>query len=212
MDKNQKYTQLLKQQIENLKKENRYLEFKSNYQDAVKLGRYISALSNGACLDRQDFAYLYFGVDDKTLEIKGTKFDIAKTNAQGNQSLEIYLRQYIQPKIDFKIDEFFYEGKLRIVFFKIPAAVSEPTTFMGKPCTRVDSHVTELTPYTDWMREIYTSKVDWTAQIIDDATIEDLDPDAIRIARDGYKLRFPDFAEEMQSWSDEVFLDKANLT
>ena len=83
MDKNQKYIQLLKQQIENLKKENRYLEFKSNYQDAFKLGRYISALSNGACLDRQDFAYLYFGVDDKTLEIKGTKFDIAKPMLKG---------------------------------------------------------------------------------------------------------------------------------
>ena len=92
MDKNQKYTQLLKLQIDNLKKENRFLEFKSNYQDAIKLGKYISALSNGACLDRQDYAYLYFGVDDKTLEIKGTIFDVAKTNAQGNQSLEIYLR------------------------------------------------------------------------------------------------------------------------
>ena len=212
MDKNQKYTQLLKLQIDNLKKENRFLEFKSNNQDAIKLGKYISALSNGACLDRQDYAYLYFGVDDKTLEIKGTIFDVAKTNAQGNQSLEIYLRQYTQPKIDFKIDEFLYEGKQRIVFFKIPAAVSEPTTFMGKPYTRVDSHVTELTPYTDWMREIYTSKVDWTAQIIEDATIDDLDADAIRVAREGYKLRFPDFAEAMHTWSDEVFLDKANLT
>ena len=60
MDKNLKYTQILKQQLKNFKDENRFLEFKSNYQEAVKLGRYISALSNGACLDRQDFAYLYF--------------------------------------------------------------------------------------------------------------------------------------------------------
>lgn len=52
--KDDKYTSLLKEQIATLKKENRYLEFKSNYQEAQKLGKYISALSNGACLDRQD--------------------------------------------------------------------------------------------------------------------------------------------------------------
>lgn len=212
MDKNQKYTHLLKQQIESIKKENRFLEFKSNYQEAVKLGKYISALSNGACLDRQDYAYLYFGVDDETLEIKGTTFDVSKTKSQGNQSLEIYLRQYVQPKISFGIDEFWYEGVHRVVFFKIPAAIGEPTTFMNKPYIRVDSHVTELTPYTQWMREIYTSKVDWTAQVIEDATIEDLDAEAIRLAREGYKQRYPDYAVEMQEWSDEVFLDKANLT
>lgn len=212
MDKNLKQTDLLKGQIASMKKENRYLEFKSNYQEAQKLGRYISALSNGACLDRQDYAYLYFGVDDTTLNVKGTIFDASKIKAQGNQSLEIYLRQCIAPKVNFTIDEFMYEGTTRVVVFKIPAAVSEPTTFMNKPYVRVDSHVTELTPYKEWMREIYTSKVDWTAKIIEDATIEDLDGEAIRLARDGYKLRFPDFIHEMESWSDAVFLDKANLT
>lgn len=64
MDKNQKYTDLLNEQINSTKKETRWLEFKSNYQEPIKLGRYISALSNGACLDHQDDAYLYFGVDD----------------------------------------------------------------------------------------------------------------------------------------------------
>ena len=85
MEKNQKQTNLLKEQIASMKKENRYLEFKSNYQEAQKLGRYISALSNGACLDRQDYAYLYFGVDDTTLNVKGTTFDASKIKAQGNQ-------------------------------------------------------------------------------------------------------------------------------
>lgn len=144
MDKDQKYTRLLKEQICAFKKENRWLEFKSNYQEATKLGRYISALSNGACLDREEFAYLYFGVDNDTLGIKGTTFDSAATKAQGNQSLEIYLRQYVSPKIDFKIEDFMYEGAVRVVRFKIPAAVNEPTAFMGKPYVRVDSHVTEL--------------------------------------------------------------------
>ena len=32
------------------------------------------------------------------------------------------------------------------------------------------------------------------------------------MARDGYRQRFPDYAEAIQEWSDEVFLDKAGLT
>ena len=212
MDKNEKYTELLKEQIATLKKENRFLEFKSNYQDYNRLGKYISALSNGACLDHQDFAYLYFGVEDGTLLVKGTTFDVAKQKAEGNQSLEIYLRRMVSPKITFEIDEFQYEGKLRIVVFVIPAAVKEPTCYMGKPYIRVDSHVTELTPYTDWMREIYMTDIDWSAQVIDDATLDSLDSAAILEARKGYKERFPKLAAEADSWSDEVFLDRAKLT
>ena len=83
---------------------------------------------------------------------------------------------------------------------------------MGKPYVRVDSHVTELTKYPDWMRVIYMSKVDWSAQLIEDASLDDLDADAIRLAREGYRQRFPAYADEMLQWDDKVFLDKANLT
>ena len=215
MDKNTKYSKLLDEQIESIKKENRYLEFKSNYQDADQIGKYISALSNGACLDGQDFGYLYFGVQDETLEVIGTSFKPSVVKAQGNQALELYLRLMISPKINFSIDDFIYQqhGKsMRIVVFKIPAAVREPTYYKQKPWIRVDSHTTDLTPYPEWIRKIYNSKIDWTSCIIEDATIEDLDEDAIQLARNGYKQRFPDFAEALQTWDDTTFLDKAGLT
>ncbi len=212
MNKNIQYTNKLREQIKTLKKENRYLEFKSNYQEADRLGKYISALSNGACLDKEDYGYLYFGIEDETLNVKGTTFDIFNMKAKGNQSLELYLRQYISPKINFTIEEFLYDEKVRIVMFRIPAAKNEPTCFMNKSYVRVDSHLTELAPYTDWMRMIYTSMTDWTAEIVPDATIDDLDKDAIKIVRNGYNLRFPDYAQEASEWSNQVFLDKANLT
>lgn len=87
-------------------RENRHLEFKSNYQDANSLGEYISALSNGATLDNDDYGYLFFGVNDATLEIEGTTFNPAaqkvsfkldKSNKTPNQYLEMGLRQYITP-------------------------------------------------------------------------------------------------------------------
>ena len=115
MNINIKYTDLLRKQIAEVKKETHWLEFKSNYQEVDKLGRYISALANGACLDHEDFAYLYFGVDDETLCVMGTTFDVSKVKAKGNQALELYLRQYITPCIPFEFEEFlfddgFYDG------------------------------------------------------------------------------------------------------
>jgi ATP-dependent DNA helicase RecG len=121
----------------------------------------------------------------------------------------------ISPKINFSIEDFTYQkngNPLRLVVFKIPAAVGQPTCFKQKSWIRVDSHTTDLAPYTEWIRKIYNSRTDWTAQIIEDATIEDLDKDAIQSAREGYGQRFPDFSETLQTWNDATFLDKAGLT
>ena len=212
MDKNNRYIQLLKHQIAKYKKEKRFIEYKSNYQDATKLGRYISALSNGACLENEEYAYLYFGVEDETLEVRGTTFDSSKVKAKGNQLLEIFLRQYITPKIDFIINEFFYDNTKRIVVFVIPAAKDEPTCFMNVPYIRVDSSVTDMRPYSDWMRTIYNSRTDWSKVIVEEASINDLDENAIKKARFGFAERYPDVAEELASWDDKTFLDKAKIT
>ncbi|MCH5176308.1 MAG: putative DNA binding domain-containing protein [Prevotellaceae bacterium] len=212
MSKDKEYTILLKKQIAEIGKEVRSLEFKSNYQDAERLGKYISALSNGACLDNEEFGYLYFGVEDETLKLIGTTFDASRTKAKGNQNLEIFLRQYIMPKIDFKIEEFYDEEEKRFVVFTIPAAKGEPTCFMNIPYVRVDSSVADLRPYTEWMRIIYNSQKDWTAEVIPDATLDDLDPKAIRLARDKYKELHPSRNEEIDSWDDMTFLNKAHIT
>ncbi len=212
MNKNREHTALLKKQIAEIGKEVRFLEFKSNYQDADRLGKYISALSNGACLDNEEFGYLYFGVEDETLILIGTTFDASHIKAKGNQNLEIFLRQYITPKINFKIEEFYDESGKRFVVFSVPAAKGEPTCFMNIPYIRVDSSVTDLRPYTEWMRNIYNSQKDWTAEVIADATMDDLDKDAIEKAREGYKQRYPNLADECDGWDDKVFLDKACLT
>lgn len=46
MEKNKKYTDLLKSQIASYKGETRHIEFKSNYLRAEDVGKYISAISN----------------------------------------------------------------------------------------------------------------------------------------------------------------------
>lgn len=212
MDHNTKYSDLINTLIATNQKEKRYLEFKSNYQDPEKIGKYLSALSCGACLDNQDYGYLVFGVDDSTLEIVGTTFDASKEKFKGDQPLELALRQYINPKINFQIIEFHYYDKQRIVIFEIPAAKAEPTTFQNIAYVRVDSCLTELKTYPDWTRQLYNSRSDWTAHIIEEATIEHLDTEAINKARKGFIEKNPQLASQIESWDDITFLNKARLT
>lgn len=217
----QQYADLLDSLIAKQRKECRYIEFKSNYQDANALGEYISALSNGATLDNEDYGYLFFGIDDKSLELIGSSFDpysqkfsfrLDKSTKSPNQYLELGLRQYVTPKINFSIDIFTSNNGKRIVVFKIPAAREEPTYFMGKAYVRVDSCKTDLRNYPEWMRQIYNSRRDWSAEVISDATINDLHPEAIAIAKQGYKERNPDISEDVDNWTLETFLDRAKIT
>ncbi|MDE7421787.1 MAG: putative DNA binding domain-containing protein [Muribaculaceae bacterium] len=211
-DKDKRYSELLDKQIAESKKECRSLEFKSNYLEYERLGKYISALSNGACLDGEDYSYLYFGIDDKTLNIKGTTFGENEEKAKGKQSLDLTLRREITPKINFQFETFYYYGNQRIVRLKIPKAKGEPTMFNWKAFIRVESNLTSLEQYPEWMRALYNSEIDWSSEIVEGATFADLDPKAISVAREGYKQRYPYLSDECDSWEDTVFLDKASLT
>ena len=152
-DKDKRYSLLLDKQIAQSKKENRSLEFKSNHLEYERIGKYISALSNGACLDGEDFGYLYFGVEDKTFFIKGTTFGENEEKAKGQQSLELTLHREITPKINFQFETFHYYGNQRIVRLRIPRAKGEPTMFNWKGYIRVDSNVTSLEQYPEWMSD-----------------------------------------------------------
>lgn len=213
---------LLDELIVKNNRETRHLEFKSNYQDPNALGEYISALSNGATLDNKENGYLFFGVNDTTLEIVGTTFNpstqkasfkLDKSNKNPNQYLEMGLRQYINPKINFQIQSFTANNGNHVVAFIIPAAKEEPTYFMGKSYVRVDSCKTELKNYPTWIRQIYNARKDWSAEIVESATINDLDPEAITQALEGYCQRFPHrAADAKEKWSITEFLDHAKVT
>lgn len=53
---------------------------------------------------------------------------------------------------------------------------------------------------------------DWSAEIIDNASLEDLDPAAIAKARELYTNAHKDKADEIASWDDTTFLNKAKIT
>jgi ATP-dependent DNA helicase RecG len=213
MTRDQELTELLDSCIRTYAVENRFLEFKSNHVSPEDLGKYISALSNGACLEQKDDGYLFFGVDDHSHKVVGTSFDISIAK-KGNQDLELFLRVNTTPKINFQVERFFYKGNENcpISVFIIPAASEQPTCFQNVPYIRVNSSTTNLRDYHDWMRSIYNSRTDWSKEIIPEASLDDLDPEAVIKARHGFAERYPDKKEYIDSLDDSTFLDKAKIT
>lgn len=101
--------------------ENEVVEFKKaeNNFDFDDLGKYFSALSNEANLRDKSFAWLVFGVHDKTREILGTTF---KNSMKSLQKLKQDLSQHTTDNNTFRdIHELNVDEK-RVLMFQIPAA------------------------------------------------------------------------------------------
>lgn len=149
----QQLTELLNELV-NHSEESEWIEFKLNYLSKEEIGKQLSALSNGACLQNQPFGYLAFGVEDKTHLIKGTKFK-AKSHKEREEPLEHWLIQRLSPKIDFSIHEFDYDSERHISIFKIPAAKNIPVEFFHRAYIRVNSITRNLSEFPEKQAKIW---------------------------------------------------------
>ena len=192
--------------------EDEVVEFKKaeNSFSFDELGKYFSALSNEANLRDKDFAWLVFGVHDKTREILGTSY---KNGMKSLQKLKYDLSQHTTDGNTFRdIYELKVEGK-RVLMFQIPAAPRGiPMAWQGHFYARRGESLValDMSKYEEIRRQ--TVNEDWTAEVVVDATLDDLDKEAIAKAREGYKQRYPTLAKECDVWEDKMFLDKAGLT
>lgn len=205
--------QNLIRELVSLPNETEWLEFKKNHCEPQLLGKYLSALSNSACLHDKPKGYLIFGIEDKTHAVIGTDFNPAKTKAKGNQDLSIWLSTRLRPNVGFDISTLEYDGKPTVIFAVNPA-IDQPVTFCGTAYIRISSNTTELAKYPVKEREIWNRRhrVDWSAGVCEKAAIDDLDPEAIKKARVEYITKFPSKASEVNGWDDMQFLNKIKLT
>lgn len=197
-----------------LTKETDWVEFKSStIKPNEKLGDYISGLSNAACIHHQPFAYLVLGIDNNNHHLTGTTYSF-KTLKKGNEDLEFWIRRYLTPSIRFEHFVCSYNPSVTLELFRIPAAVSEPTSFQGKPSIRIGTSLTQLKDYPLYAKAIYNSQEDWSAKTIDRASIKNLDEQAIKEARIKFKEKKTGttIANEIDKWDDITFLDKAKIT
>lgn len=196
-----------------LPKENEWVEFKTgNVTTNDKLGQYISGLSNAACIANKSFAYLVFGINDDTHEVEGTNYKF-KNRKEGNEELELWIKRYLSPSVKFDHLTCDYNAQ-HVEIFRIPAAIGEPTNFKFYPYIRFDSSLTDLKKYPHYLRAIYNSQTDWSAQIVDKASIDDLDENAIKIAKEKYKEKNTNqpFYNDIDNWSSKTFLDRLKIT
>ena len=92
-----------------LPKETEWVEYKDNNYNPTLIGEYISALSNSACLENKEYAYLIFGIENETYTIKGTTFK-PKNEKVGNQEIENWIATLLNPRVDFRIYELNKQG------------------------------------------------------------------------------------------------------
>lgn len=137
-----------------LPKECEWAEFKSNLKTEEEIGKYISALSNGACLQNEPYGYLVFGVNDITLQAEGTSFK-ATMHKVGNEELEHWLLQRLSPRIEISIHETVYNDRL-ITLFQIQAAHGQPTCFSQHDYVRVGSITRSLKDFPEKEKKIWT--------------------------------------------------------
>lgn len=168
---------------------------------------YVSAIAN------MEGGDLVIGVHDKTLEIVGTDtYNYDKQKA----ILRLTERCVNLSTEDLYIDEFITDDTNRKVWvIHIPKHLPKRPVFAhNKAWQRIeDSLVAMTTERTSAiLDEPIFSETDWSAQIVSDATIDDLDEVAIAKARMMFKKvhsRIPE--AEVNAWTVETFLSKCGI-
>ena len=162
-------------------------------------------------LKNQSSGWLFFGIKDKPpREIVGTQYrpDVSSLNN---------LKYEVARQTNGLTFQEIYELNLpkgRILMFQIPAApVGMPTSWKGHYYGRDGESLSPLS-----MQELETIRHqiemrDWSAQICREATIDDLDCEAINVARIKFQHKYIDtrFGKDVEKWDVMTFLDKAKL-
>lgn len=200
------------QSLRNLTAENEIVEFKEakTGYDFTKLGMYFSALSNEANLKGKPYAWLVFGVENKKHSTVGSQFRPLRKNLD---SLKSEIANKTTNRITFIEIYELNEPEGRVVMFQIPAAPKGfPIAFNGHYYGRDDEELSPLNLEEIERIRAQATTEDWSAAILPDATIEDLDNESIALARKNYKNKFPEKASDVDNWNDITFLNKAKIT
>ncbi len=187
------------------------VEFKEakNGYNFNKLGRYFSALSNEANLIRHSSAWLVFGVNNYR-QVVGTTY---RSNRPDLDRLKEEIANKTSHRITFiEIHEVPHENG-RVVLFQIPAAPKGlPIAFEGHYYGRDGESLSPLNLEEIERIRAQATQEDWSAAVVPGAGLNDLDEEALTVARKNFKNKFPDKAAEVDGWDDATFLNKAKLT
>lgn len=201
-------------QYRQMPSETEWLEFKeAKYNfDLDNLGKYFSALSNEANLKSQPSGWIIFGIKNKLpREIVGTQY---RTDAASLQNLKHEIATYTNGLTFQEVYPLLLpEG--RVLMFQIPPApAGMPTSWKGHFYGRDGESLSSLSMHELETIRHHIEAFDWSAHICNEATINDLDSEALNIARTKFQDKHlgTRFGKDAEKWDDVTFLDKAKLT
>lgn len=174
---------------------------------------YVSAIAN------MEGGVLVIGAKDKTLEIVGTDLNGVTFNGSPatTQSATFKLIEqctYLSSE-GLHIDEYITDDTKKCVWVvRVPKHMPrKPVLAHKKAWQRIEDSLVKLTPEReDAILSEPIAGQDWSAEIVAGATLDDLDPKAIRLAREKYKELYPSKTKEVDEWDDIKFLNKAHIT
>lgn len=191
--------------------ENELVEFKEakNQYAFDKLGKYFSALSNEANLCGQNRAWLVLGVkDDRT--VVGTQF---RTKTADLMSLKKEIADKVTHRLTFIAIHEVAHPQGRVLLFEIPAAPQGlPIAWDGHYFGRDGESLGALNIEEIERIRLQNRADDWSAVTLPEASLEDLDPEAIEQARKSFARKNPRLIAELEAWDTPTFLNKAKLT
>ncbi len=169
---------------------------------------YVSAIAN------MRGGHLVIGVEDQTLNITGI------------QNFHDYTPENLPARITGNCTHLVTEGlyvenytttdtNKTVWIIHIPKhAPRKPVIAHKQPWQRLGDNLVRLTHEREAaiLSEPLSNIEDWSAAIVPDAAIDDLDPAAILKARENYKNKFPGQAKDVDQWDDITFLNKAKVT
>ncbi|WP_137888384.1 ATP-binding protein [Pseudomonas sp. 2FE] len=170
---------------------------------------YLSAIAN------MEGGHLVIGVEDATLCIVGIQDFNNQTVDNVRQRLLERCRALDSEA--FRVEPFTTDDTGKTVWvFHIPKHRPRmPVYAHDKAWQRLDDSLVEMRQ--ERLEAILAEPIDsrdWSAQIVEGATISDLDPVAIEVARQKFaeKYREANFAADIAGWDVPTFLDKAKIT
>jgi ATP-dependent DNA helicase RecG len=158
----------------------------------------------------QPRGYLVFGIDNETHEVVSTRFDPYAVKAKGNQDLLPWLAAGLRPNAGFEVYIVEHPGG-RVVLFEVGPARNQPVSFYGTAFIRVGSSKSELSKHPEKARALWTRGRDWSGEVCEAATLDDLDPEAVAKAREQFVVKHPAQASAVAGWDDLTFLNKARV-
>jgi len=197
-----------------LSHETEWVEFKAARTDFDfrDLCKYCSGLANEANLHGRPWAWLVFGIENRTHAIVGTAY-----RQQGGKldQLKHEVAQQLTGGHTVAAIHVLTLPEGRVILFQIPAApTGQPIAYHGHWYARDGESLVPLSLSELDRIRAQTIAEDWTAGICAQATIADIDPAALAEARKTFTAKHAGrpLAAECQGWDGVTFLDKAKLT